>query len=87
MAQSHQKNYADWRCRPLEIEVGDHVFLKVSSTKGITRFGMTGKLSPRYIEPYLIMQPVREVAYRLELPPELPRVYNVFHVSQVRKYI
>ena len=48
---------------------------------------MAGKLSPRYIGPYSIQQRVGEVAYRLELPPELPRVHNVFHVSQLRKYV
>ena len=67
--------------------VGDRVFLKVSLTKGIITFGMTGKLSPRYIGPYAIMQRVGEVAYRLELPPELPMVHNVFHVLQLHKYV
>jgi len=81
MTQSCQKSCADRRCRPLEFEVGNRVFLKVFPTKGITRFGMTGKLNPRYIGPYLITQRVEEVAYWLELPPELPRVHNVFHVS------
>jgi len=87
MAQSHQKRYADQRHRPLEFEVGDRIFLKVSPTKGITRFGMAVKLRPRYIGSYLIAQWVGEVAYRLKLPPELPRVYDVFHVSQLRKYV
>jgi len=72
--------------RPLEFKVGDRVFLKVSPTKGILRFGMTEKLSPRYIGPYPIIQRVGEVVYRLEMPPELPRVHNVFHVSQLRKH-
>jgi len=80
MAQSCQKSYANRRRRPLEVGVGDHVFLKVSPTKGITRFDMAGKLSPRYIRPYRITQRVGHVAYRLELPPELPRVHNAFHV-------
>ena len=48
---------------------------------------MTGKLSPRHIGTYPIVQRVREVAYRLEWPPELPRVHNIFHVSQLRKYV
>ena len=71
----------------MEFEVGDCVFLKVAPTKGILRFGMTGNLSPRYIGPYPIIQRVGEVAYRLEMPPELPRVHNVFHVSQLHKYL
>jgi len=87
VAQSRQKSYADQRRRPLEFEVGDQVFLKVSPTKVIMRFGVTGKLSLRYIGPYPVTQRVREVAYRLELPPRLPRVHNVFHVSKIHKYI
>jgi len=63
------------------------VFLRVFPTKGVARFVMAGKLSSRYIESYPIIQRVGEVAYQLELPPELPRVHNVFHVSQLRKYI
>ena len=73
--------------RPLEFEVGDRVFLNVSPTKGIIRFGMVGKLSLKYIGPYLITQRVGEVAYWLELQPELSRVHNVFHVLQLRKYV
>ena len=86
-AQSRQKSYADRRRRPLEFRVGDHVFLHASPTKGVARFGKAGKLSPRYIGSYPVIQRIGEVAYRLELPPELPRVHNVFHVSQLRKYI
>ena len=67
--------------------MGDQVILLVFPTKGIVRFGMIEKLSPRYIGLYPIIQRVREVAYRLELPPELSRVNNVLHVSQLRKYI
>jgi len=86
-AQSHQKNYVDQRRRPLEFQVGDQVFLRVFLTKGVARFSIAGKLSARYIGPYPIIQRVKEVAYWLELPPELPRVHNVFHVSQLWKYI
>jgi len=63
------------------------VLLKVSMTKGITRFGMARKLGPRYIGPYSVMERVGEVAYCLELPTELLRVHNVFNVSQLQKYI
>jgi len=86
-AQSRQKSYVDRRRRPLEFEVRDQVFLRVSLTKSITRFGVTGKLNARYMKPYPIIQRVGEVAYHLELPLELPRVHNIFHVSQLHKYV
>ena len=63
------------------------MFLKLSPWKDVVRFGKKGKLSPRYIGPYQITQRVGEVAYRLELPPELARVHNVFHVSMLRHYV
>ena len=81
------KSYADTRRRPLEFEVGDHVLLKVSPTRGVFRFGKKGKLSPRYIGPFEILDRVGDLAYRLALPPALSHVHNVFHVSQLRKYI
>ena len=62
-AQSKQKSYADHRRRPLEFQVGDHVFLLVSPRKGVFRFGKKGKLAPRYIGPFEILQRVGEVAY------------------------
>ena len=86
-AQSRQKSYADRRRRPLKFKVGDQVLLRVSATNGVARFGMAGKLSPRYIGPYRVIQRVGEVAYQLELPTELPRVDTVFHVLQLWKYI
>ncbi|XP_021762667.1 uncharacterized protein LOC110727413 [Chenopodium quinoa] len=55
--------------------------------KGVMRFGKRGKLSPKYIRPYEIIQKVGNVAYNLNLPNEQERVHNVFHVSQIRKYI
>ena len=76
-----------YRRRPLEFEVRNRVFLRVSPTKGIIRYGMIGKFSPRYIGPQPIVQWVREVVYRLELPPEIPIVHNVFYVSQLRKHV
>ena len=85
-AQSRQKSYADRRRRELGHEVGDHVFLKVSPTKGQTRFGLKGKLSPRYIGPFQIIECVGSTAYRLALPPQLSGVHDVFHVSMLRKY-
>ena len=68
-AQSKQKSYADHRRRPLEFQVGDHVFLRVSPCKGVFCFGKKGKLAPRYIGPFEILQRVGEVAYQLALPP------------------
>uniref|UniRef100_A0A2N9EF72 Integrase catalytic domain-containing protein n=1 Tax=Fagus sylvatica TaxID=28930 RepID=A0A2N9EF72_FAGSY len=70
-AQSRQKSYADTRRRKLEYQVGDHVFLRVSPTKGVMRFGIKGKLSPRFIGPFEVLERVGEVAYRLALPPML----------------
>ena len=85
-AQSRQKSYADWRCRPLEFQVGDHVFLKVSPTRGLSRFGKKGKLSPRYVGPFEVLERIGILAYRLALPPSLSHVHNVFHVSMLRRY-
>jgi len=68
-AQSRQKGFADKRRRPLVFEVGDHVYLRVSSIKGVQRFGMRGKLAPRYVGPFPIIERCRPVAYRVELPP------------------
>ena len=82
------KSYADKRRRPLEFQVGDQFFLKVLQTKGINKnFRVRGKLSPRYINPYEIIEKFNPVAYPLDLPIELERVHNVFHISQLRKYI
>ena len=74
------------RRRPLEFEVGDHVFLKVMPKRGVVRFGKRGKLSPRFIGPFEILERVGTVAYRLALPPSMSGVYEVFHVSMLRKY-
>ena len=86
MAQTRQKSYADVRRRPLEFEVGDHVFLKVRPKRGVVRFDKRGKLSPRFIGPFEILERVGTVAYRLALPPSMSGVHEVFHVSMLRKY-
>ncbi|KAL5572458.1 hypothetical protein UlMin_022055 [Ulmus minor] len=86
-AQDRQKSYADKRRRPLEFHVRDSVFLKITPMKGVMRFGKRGKLSPRYIGPFEILERVGKVAYRLALPPDLSLVHNVFHVSMLKKYI
>ncbi|KAF5940606.1 hypothetical protein HYC85_021773 [Camellia sinensis] len=85
-AQSRQKSYADRRRRPLSFEVGDHVFLKISPRRGLMRFGKSGKLSPRFIGPFEILERIWEIAYRLALPPQLSGVHDVFHISMLRKY-
>jgi hypothetical protein len=86
-ALSRQKSYADKRRRPLEFEVGDRVFLKVSPMRGVMRFGKKEKLSPRFIGPFEISQKVGKLAYRIALPPYLIGTHDVFHVSMLRKYI
>jgi hypothetical protein len=85
VAQTRQKSYADNRRRPLEFKEGDYVYLKVSPLRGMRRFEVKGKLSPRYIGPFLIFRRVGEMAYQLELPDSLSDVHNVFHVSQLKK--
>ena len=85
-AQSRQKSYADVRRRPLEFEVGDHVFLKVMPKRGVVRFDKGGKLSPRFIGPFEILERVGTVAYRLTLPPSMSGVHEAFHVSMLRMY-
>ncbi|XP_028104428.1 uncharacterized protein LOC114303512 [Camellia sinensis] len=86
-AQSRQKSYADTRRRDLEFQVGDHVFLRISPTRGVIRFGKRGKLNLRYIGPFEILEMIGPVAYRLALPPELSNIHNVFHVSMIRQYL
>ena len=81
MAQSRQKNYIDRQHRPLEFELGDHVFLKVMPKRRVVRFGKQGKLTPRYIGPIEVLKRVGTVAYRLALPPSLSSIHEVFHVS------
>jgi len=86
VAQDRQKSYADKRRRALKFQVGDKVFLRISPWKGVIRFGKRGKLSPRFMGPYEILERIGAVAYRLALPPELSRIHDVFHVSMLRKY-
>jgi hypothetical protein len=83
VAQSRQKSYADGKRRDVSFQEGDYVYLKVSPIRGLHRFKVKGKLSPRYIGPFQILQRVGEVAYRLELPEQFSDVHDVFHISQL----
>ena len=85
VAQSRQKSYADTRRRDLVFEIGDFVYLKVSPMRGVKRFHTKGKLSPRYVGPFKIIDRRGEVAYQLELPEQLSSVHDVFHMSQLKK--
>lgn len=84
-ARSRQKSYADKRRKPLEFQIGDRVLLKVSPWKGVFRFGKKGKLAPRYVGPFKILERIGKVAYRLELPEELSNIHPTFHVSNLKK--
>ncbi|GKD58365.1 hypothetical protein Tco_1295874, partial [Tanacetum coccineum] len=69
----------------MEFQVGDKVMLKVSPWKGVVHFGKRGKLNPRYVGPFKVLEKVGAVAYNLEFPQELSRVHNTFHVSKLKK--
>ncbi|XP_028107496.1 uncharacterized protein LOC114306458 [Camellia sinensis] len=86
-AQSRQKSYTDNRRRDLEFQVGHHVFLRNSPWKAVMRFGKKGKLSPRYIGPFKILERIDKTTYHLALPPSLSHIHNVFHVSTLKKYM
>ena len=85
IAQSRQKSYADSKRKETVYEVEDRVYLQVSPPWGIKRFGVKGKLAPRFVGPYRVLERMGEVAYKLELPEGLPGVHDVFHVSQLKK--
>ncbi|GJS05832.1 putative reverse transcriptase domain-containing protein [Tanacetum coccineum] len=84
-ACDHQKSYADKRRKPLDFSVGDYVLFKVSPWKGVVHFGKKGKLAPRFVGPFEIIEKVGLVAYRLDLPKELNGVHDTFHVSNLKK--
>ena len=81
-----QKRYAGVRRRPLEFEIGDHVFMKVIHKRGVVRFSKRGKLSPRFIGPFEMLERIGTVACRLALPPSMSGVHEAFHVSMLRRY-
>nr|GFA25416.1 putative reverse transcriptase domain-containing protein [Tanacetum cinerariifolium] len=84
-ACDRQKSYADLKRKPMEFQVEDKVMLKISPWKGVVRFGKRGKLNPRYVLPFKVLERVRDVAYKLDLPEELSRVHNTFNVSNLKK--
>jgi hypothetical protein len=85
IVQSRQKSYADHRRRELSFEVGDFVYLKVSPMIGLRHFKVRGKLAPRFIGPFKILEKRGEVSYQLDLPPQLSDMHDMFHVSQLKK--
>jgi hypothetical protein len=85
MAQMRQKSYHDKGTAPRRFEVGDYVYLKVSPTKGVQRFGVKGKLASCYIGPYEVIEVCGQVAYHIQLPERFSAVHNVFHVTQLKK--
>jgi hypothetical protein len=84
-AKSCQGTYANKRHRPLVFEVGKHVYLRVSPMQGVKRFAVKGKLAPRYIRQFSILEKCGTMAYKLDLPPSLVGVHGIFHMSQSKK--
>nr|GFA80324.1 putative reverse transcriptase domain-containing protein [Tanacetum cinerariifolium] len=84
-ACDRQKSYTDLKRKAMEFQVEDKVMLKVSPWKGVVRFEKQGKLNPRYVGPFKVLEKIRKVAYKLELPEDLSRVHNTFHVSNLKK--
>jgi hypothetical protein len=85
LKEAQARSYADKRRKPLYFQVEDYVYLKVSPMNGVSRFGVKGKLAPRYIGPFPILEQCGPVAYRFQLPETLSAVHNVFHVTQLKK--
>ncbi|GJW51163.1 putative reverse transcriptase domain-containing protein [Tanacetum coccineum] len=83
--RTEQQKLSNIRRKPLEFQVGNRVMLKVSPWKGVVRFGKRGKLNPRYVGPFKVIERVGTVAYKLKLPQQLSRVHNMFHVSNLKK--
>nr|GFD15147.1 putative reverse transcriptase domain-containing protein [Tanacetum cinerariifolium] len=84
-ARDRQKSYTDLKSKPIEFQVGDKVMLKVSPWKGVVHFGKRGKFNPRCVGPFKVLERVRDVAYKLDLPEELSIVHNTVHVSNLKK--
>jgi len=86
-SQTRQKSYHDKRRKDIEFQVGDHVFLRVNPVTGVGRSLKCRKLTPRFVGPFEIVDKVGAVAYRIALPSSLSNLQDVFHVSQLRKYV
>ena len=86
VATNRHKSYVDMKRKDISYEISEKVFLKVSPWKKVMRFGKKGKLSPRFIGPYEVIEKVGQVAYRLALPLDLEKIHNVFHVLTLRRY-
>ncbi|GJX02166.1 putative reverse transcriptase domain-containing protein [Tanacetum coccineum] len=84
-AHDRQKSYANLKCKLMEFQIGDRVMLEFSPWKGVVHFGKHGKLNPIYVGPFKVLEKVGVVAYNLELPQELSRVHNAFHISNLKK--
>jgi hypothetical protein len=84
-AQARQKSYTGHRRKLIEFEVGDFIYLKVSPMKSAQRFGVKRKLTPRYMGPFQIIGKSGAIAYKIQLPPKMSAIFNVFHVSQLKK--
>ena len=85
VAQSRQKSYVDTKRKEIVYKVGDRAYLHVFLLRGVKHFGVEGKLAPRFVGPYRVLERMGEVAYKLELPEGLSGVHDVFHVSQLKK--
>nr|GFC38593.1 putative reverse transcriptase domain-containing protein [Tanacetum cinerariifolium] len=83
--RSRQKSYADLKRRLTEFELGDKVMLKVSPWRGVICFGKRGKLSPRFVGPFKVIERIGPVAYKLELPDKLRGIHDTFHVSNLKR--
>ncbi|XP_073152870.1 uncharacterized protein [Henckelia pumila] len=86
-AQDRKASYANTKSIPLQFQVGEKVFLKVSPFRRISRFGLMGKLSPRFIGRFEILESIEDLAYRIALPQYLSSIHDVFHVSLLRRYV
>ncbi|GKC83980.1 putative reverse transcriptase domain-containing protein, partial [Tanacetum coccineum] len=83
--RDRQKSYADLKHKLMDFQIGDNVMLKVLPWKGVVHFGKQGRLNPRYVGPFKVLEKVGSVAYKHELLEELSRVHNTFHVSNLKK--
>nr|GEV23961.1 putative reverse transcriptase domain-containing protein [Tanacetum cinerariifolium] len=84
-ARDRQKSYTDLKRKPMEFQVGDKVMLKVLPWKRVVHFGKRGKLNPKYVGPFKVLEKIGKVTYKLELPKELSIVHNTFHVFNLKK--